>query len=67
MKTITWITTIALFLALAPAGRACTNYLITGEVATRTVVRFEQLCPTCVPGRMRLKPVIESFNILPPE
>ncbi len=29
MKTITWITVITLFLALAPAGRACTNYLIS--------------------------------------
>ena len=29
MKTITWITVITLFLALAPAGQACTNYLIS--------------------------------------
>jgi dipeptidase len=29
MKTITWIATIALFLVLAPAGHACTNYLIS--------------------------------------
>jgi dipeptidase len=29
MKTITWITTIALLLSLAPAAQACTNYLIT--------------------------------------
>jgi len=29
MKTITWIIVIALFLALAPAGYACTNYLIS--------------------------------------
>ena len=29
MKTITWITVITLFLALAPAGHACTNYLIS--------------------------------------
>jgi hypothetical protein len=29
MKTITWITTIVLFLALTPAADACTNYLVT--------------------------------------
>ena len=29
MKTITWITMIGLLLALAPAGHACTNYLIS--------------------------------------
>ena len=29
MKNITWITTIALFLAFAPAGQACTNYLVS--------------------------------------
>jgi dipeptidase len=29
MKTFAWITTIALFLALAPDGRACTNYLVS--------------------------------------
>jgi dipeptidase len=29
MKTITWLTVITLFLALAPAGHACTNYLIS--------------------------------------
>jgi dipeptidase len=29
MKTITWITMTVLLLALAPAGHACTNYLIT--------------------------------------
>ena len=34
MKTITWITMIALFLALAPAGQACTNYLISKGAST---------------------------------
>ncbi len=29
MKTITWIMTIALLLALSPSGQACTNYLIS--------------------------------------
>jgi len=29
MKTITWITVIGLVLAFAPAGHACTNYLIS--------------------------------------
>ena len=39
MKTITWITTIALFLALAPAGHACTNYLVSkGASADRSTM-----------------------------
>jgi len=29
MKTIAWITVTALFLAFAPAGQACTNYLVS--------------------------------------
>lgn len=34
MKTITWITMIGLVLAFAPAGQACTNYLISKGAST---------------------------------
>ena len=47
----------------------CTNYQITGEVVTRTVVRFEPTTPGVTgflpAGPMR--PVVESFTVLPPE
>jgi len=46
----------------------CTNYQITAEMATRTVVRFEGIQPY-QSGRpsaiTNLHPVIESFNVLP--
>ena len=42
----------------------CTNYQITGEVVTRTVVRFENSTnQASLPNRA----VIESFSVLPPE
>jgi hypothetical protein len=41
-------------------GNLCTNYQVTAEVATRVVIRVEG-----TPDRPR--PVIESFNILPPD
>ncbi|MCG2812026.1 MAG: C69 family dipeptidase [Candidatus Aminicenantes bacterium] len=34
MKTITWITMLGLVLAFAPAGHACTNYLISKGAST---------------------------------
>jgi hypothetical protein len=43
-----------------PTTRLATNYRITAEVATRTVVRLEG-----TPQRPRV--VVESFNILPPD
>lgn len=43
-----------------PGNHLATDYQITAEVATRTVVRLEG-----PPSRPRA--VIESFNILPPE
>ena len=52
----------------------CTNYQITGEVATRTVVRFEKpLRSPWLQSRGNLivpsfaGAVIESYNVLPPE
>jgi hypothetical protein len=44
----------------------CTNYQITGELETRTVVRFDN---SPVAGSTNTQPhaVIESFNVLPPE
>ena len=47
-----------------------TNYQITAEVATRTVVRFDGVQPYqygVVPSITKLHPVIESFNVLPPD
>ncbi|HQL80379.1 MAG TPA: hypothetical protein PLU91_19435, partial [Verrucomicrobiota bacterium] len=46
----------------------CTNYQIMAETATRTVVRFEGVplyqrgTPAAISG---LRPVIESYNVLP--
>ncbi len=50
----------------------CNNYQITGEVATRTVVRFEFPNTNTVSDAILLdysrpQAIIESFNILPPE
>ena len=44
----------------------CTNYQITGELETRTVVRFDN---SPMAGSTNTQPhaVIESFNVLPPE
>jgi hypothetical protein len=46
----------------------CTNYQIMAEVATKTVIRFDNV-GTVVNGRPRLilKPVVESFSQLPAE
>jgi hypothetical protein len=43
-----------------PFFRLCTNYQVTAEFATRTVVRIEG-APTAP------RAVVESFNILPPD
>ena len=60
--------------AIVPSGPfsgLCTNYQIVAEAATRTVVRFEgvQLSPPGIlpPPITTLHPVIESFNVLPPD
>ncbi len=47
-------------LQTGPFTGMCTNYQITGETATRTVVRIEG-----APNNPRA--VIESFNVLPPD
>jgi hypothetical protein len=60
--------------ALVPSGQysgLCTNYQIMAEAATRTVVRLEGVQPS-LPGTLpppitTLHPVIESFNVLPPD
>jgi hypothetical protein len=61
--------------SLIPGGTysgLCTNYQITAEVATRTVVRIEGTpdYPRPVGPQDRLnnlRAVVESFNVLPPE
>jgi hypothetical protein len=48
----------------------CTNYQIVAETATRTVVRFEGAQPFrggTLSAITNLHPVIESFNVLPPD
>jgi hypothetical protein len=48
----------------------CTNYQIVAEAATRTVVRFDGVQPYPAgtpPAINNLHPVIESFNVLPPD
>ena len=56
----------------------CTNYQITGEVVTRTVLRVENYPvpyqpslaqPTAAPANWMPQPrvIVESFNVLPPE
>jgi hypothetical protein len=54
-----------------PFSGLCTNYQIVAEAATRTVVRFEgvhrSLPGTLPPPITTLHPVIESFNVLPPD
>jgi hypothetical protein len=47
-----------------------TNYQITAEVATRSVIRFDGVPPYqygVPPPIANLHPVIESFNVLPPD
>lgn len=53
-----------------PFAGLCTNYQIMAETATRTVVRLEGAAPSVggVPSAIiNLHPVIESFNVLPPD
>ncbi len=53
-----------------PFAGLCTNYQIVAETATRTVVRFEGVQPSWganPPVITNLHPVIESFNVLPPD
>jgi hypothetical protein len=45
----------------------CTNYQITGEVATRTVLRIDSSPVPGVATLPRPKVVVESFNVLPPD
>jgi hypothetical protein len=52
-----------------PLAGLCTNYQIVAEAATRTVVRFEGVPRNRgnnPPAITTLHPVIESFNVLPP-
>jgi hypothetical protein len=53
-----------------PLAGLCTNYQIVAEAATRTVVRFEGVPRNRgnnPPAITTLHPVIESFNVLPPD
>lgn len=45
----------------------CTNYQITGETVTRTVVRFDNYPVPGQPNTAKPRAVVESFNVLPPE
>jgi hypothetical protein len=51
-----------------PFAGLCTNYQVVAESATRTVVRFEGVDPNHGTNAITsLHPVIESFNVLPPD
>jgi hypothetical protein len=51
-----------------PFAGLCTNYQVVAEAATRTVVRFEGVAPNHGTNAITsLHPVIESFNVLPPD
>jgi hypothetical protein len=52
--------------AVPGAFGLCTNYQITGELETRTVVRFDN-SPMAGSKITQPRAVIESFNVLPPE
>jgi hypothetical protein len=51
----------------------CTNYQITGEFASKTVLRLEEMPPVQVsrrgtePPAQRLRAVVESYSVLPME
>jgi hypothetical protein len=59
----------SLVLAPGPEFLLCTNYQIAGEVATRTVLRFERRVPrdpvTGVALATNYQAVVESYNVLP--
>ena len=46
-----------------PYRNLCTNYVVTGEVATKTAVRIEKL--PLQQGKQLYRAVVESYNILP--
>jgi hypothetical protein len=53
-----------------PFAGLCTNYQIVAEAATRTVIRFDGVQPNRganPPAITNLHPIIESFNVLPPD
>lgn len=77
------VTIYAFGQALRPAERSlvtaagyfnlCTNYQITGEFATKTVVRLEDLPPEPassrldIPAAEKMRAVVESYSVLQPD
>ncbi len=59
----------SIYTSSGPYFGMCTNYQITGEVVTRTVVRFEPANSGSLgyPWTGAMRPVVESFTVLPPE
>jgi hypothetical protein len=53
----------SLIVAPGPFQGLCTNYQITGEVLTKTALRFEEIRRAGLPSEYRA--VAESYNILP--
>ena len=51
----------------SPFFNLCTNYQVTAETATKTVVRFVDVGDKSKSPQMILKPIIESFEQLPPD
>jgi hypothetical protein len=56
-----------------PIFNLCTNYQVTGEFATKTVLRFEELPPEPLspkvgaPVAQKMRAVVESFTVLQPQ
>jgi hypothetical protein len=56
-----------------PIFNLCTNYQVTGEFATKTVLRLENLAPESTsrqvgaPVAQKMRAVVESFSILQPD
>src|SRR5207249_5693594 len=46
-----------------PYRGLCTNYQVTGEMATKTAVRIEEIRQPNQP--LRYKSIVESYNVLP--
>ena len=56
-----------------PIFNICTNYQVTGEYATKTVLRFEELPPepttpkVGAPVAQKMRAIVESYSVLQPQ
>ena len=54
----------AVVTAPGPFFGMATNYVVTGEFATKTVLRFEGALSTNAPVTQTLRPVVEEHRVL---